>query len=366
VLGVMLVHTGQTVAGLPAPAAAITDAGAYGVHLFFVASAFTLFSSLQQRSRSERRPTLNFFLRRVFRIAPPFWLAILFYVWWKGTGPQYWAPHGIGWPDVLATACFAHGWSPTMINSVVPGGWSIAVEMNFYLLVPSLFKRLTNLRRCVWFFVACVAGQAVVNAAMRPVFLRLLSDDEKYLADLMHTLWLPTQLPVFAAGFVLYYVLAPRLARHNAGAEPAPVSDRSSTGFMLVFVAAVLAEVFIAPPSTFWGSVLAILAGGLALHPSKLLVNAFTRYLGDISYSGYLVHFAVLDVAERVFRHFFGAITQHPLPHLALLYAAVVAGSVVAATATHRLIEEPSRRVGRHLIAELEKGNRKPAAAGLV
>ena len=130
----MLVHTGQF-CGV-APVSAITNAGAYGVHLFFVASAFTLFSSLQQRSRSEKRPTLNFFLRRFFRIAPPFWLAILFYVWWKGTGPQYWAPHGIGWLDVLATACFAHGWSPTMINSVVPGGWSIAVEMNFYLLVP--------------------------------------------------------------------------------------------------------------------------------------------------------------------------------------------------------------------------------------
>ncbi len=358
-LAVLLVHTGQSVAGLPVLVAAITNAGAYGVHLFFVASAFTLFWSLHQRSGSEGRPILNYFLRRFFRIAPLFWLAILFYVWWNGAGPRYWAPHGIGWLDVLATASFAHGWSPTMINSVVPGGWSIAVEMNFYLLVPFLFRRLTNLRRCVWFFVACVAGQAVLNVATQSLFLRLLADDEKHLADLMHTLWLPTQLPVFAAGFALYYVLAPHLARQRDDAEPASRAERPSTGLMLVCAAGVLAEVWIAPPSTLWGSVFAILAAGLALHPSRLLVNACTRYLGDISYGGYLVHFAVLDIAERVLRHV-SVVTRHPLAHLVVLYGGVVVGTVLVATATHRLIEDPARGVGRWLIAELEKRHRTP------
>jgi peptidoglycan/LPS O-acetylase OafA/YrhL len=249
-----------------------------------------------------------------------------------------------------------------MINSVVPGGWSIAVEVNFYLLVPFLFKRLTNLRRCVWFFVACVVGQAIVNAAMRPVFLRILSEDERYLADLMHNLWLPTQLPVFAAGFALYYVLVPRLARHRRAAAPPPAGDGPSTGLLLVIAAAVLAEVYIAPPSTLWGSVFAIPAAGLALRPTKVLVNAVTRYLGDISYSGYLVHFAVLDIGERVLRHFLTGVTRHPLAHLALLYAGVVLGSVVAATAMHRLVEEPARRAGRLLIAGLEKRYRTPVA----
>jgi peptidoglycan/LPS O-acetylase OafA/YrhL len=357
VLGVWLVHTGQRVAGLPASVDAVTNFGSYGVHLFFVASAFTLFSSLKRRSPSERRPTLNYFLRRLFRIAPPFWLAVLFYVWWYGTGPQYWAPHGIGWADVLATACFAHGWSPTMINSVVPGGWSIAVEMNFYLLVPILFSRLNNLRRCVWFFLACVAGQAVVNAAMRPVFLRALSADEQYLADLMHNLWLPTQLPVFAAGFVLYYALAPRLAR-----EPASRADWPSRGLWLALAAVVIALPALGPHSMFWGSVFAILAAGLALYPTSILVNSGTRYLGSISYSGYLVHFVVLDVAERVIRHF-SPLARYPLPYLAVLYAAVVLGTVLLATATYRLVEVPARRAGRTLIAGLERKYREPALA---
>ena len=116
------------------------------------------------------------------------------------------------------------------------------------------------------------------------------------------------------------------------------------------------------PHSTFWGSVFAILAAGLALHPTSLLVNACTRYLGDISYRGYLVHFVVLDLAERVIRHF-TPMARYPLPYLAALYAGVVFGTVLLATATGRLIEEPARGAGRSLIAELEKTHREPVLA---
>jgi peptidoglycan/LPS O-acetylase OafA/YrhL len=354
VLAVLLVHTGQNVAGLPAAVSTVTEMGAFGVHLFFVASAFTLFLSLTHRTRAEARPTLNYFLRRVFRIAPLFWLAIPFYLWWYGRGPQYWAPHGLRWTTVLATFCFAHGWHPTTINSVVPGGWSIAVEMSFYLLVPILFRWLTDLRRCVWFFAACVAGQWAVNVATQPLFLGMLADDEKYLAALMHTLWLPTQLPVFAAGFVLYFAVAPTLARRWGGADFAAPSADLSAGLGMLLAAAALAQIFVAPPSTFAGTVFAVLAGALALRPSRLFVNAATRYLGDISYSGYLVHFAVLDTAERVLRHF-TPLARHPLSHLAVLYAGVVAGTVVVATITHRLVERPGRDAGRRLIAGLEQ-----------
>ena len=354
-LGVMVVHTGQHVAGLPPRAAAITNAGSYGVQLFFVASAFTLFYSLHQRSRSEARPMLNYFLRRLFRIAPLFWLAVPFYVKWYGTGPQYWAPHGLGWRDVLATAAFVHGWHPTMINSVVPGGWSIAVEMNFYLLVPLLFARLTNLRRCLWFFIGCAAAQGVLNAAMRPVFVRLLAADEQHLVDLMHALWLPTQMPVFAAGFALYYVLAPRLGRGRGDAALAAPPDRPPSPVLLIAVAAtVLALLWQSPPVAFVGSLLAILAAALAVRPISLLVNGWTRYLGNISYSGYLVHFAVLDIAERVIRHF-TALPRYPLTYLPVLFAATLFGTVVVATMTNRLIEEPARALGRSLIARLER-----------
>jgi peptidoglycan/LPS O-acetylase OafA/YrhL len=286
---------------------------------------------------------------------------VVFYVWWYGTGPQYWAPHGIGWPEVLATAGFVHGWSPTMINSVVPGGWSIAVEMNFYILVPALFKWLTNLRRCVWFFFACLLVQAVINVVTRPVFLRLLAHDEQYLADLMRLMWLPTQLPVFAAGFILYYALAAAFARDGDAGVAVRTRWLLLRGMTLLLVVLIVALLELAPSSTFWGSLFAILAAGLALHPSSLFVNTYTRYLGNISYSGYLVHFVVLDFTERFIQHF-SPILRYPLPHLAALYAAVVFGTALLATATNRLIEEPARGLGRSLIAGLERRRRTSGA----
>jgi peptidoglycan/LPS O-acetylase OafA/YrhL len=261
---------------------------------------------------------------------------------------------------VLSTVFFIHGWSPTTINSVVPGGWSIAVEMNFYLLVPALFVYLTSLRRCMWFFLACLVGQAVLNLGMQPVLLRVLAGDEQYLADPMRLMWLPTQLPIFAAGFVLYFTLKPHFARRGGDAGLTSRNGWLSLPLILPLLAVLVFGLFgLAPASTFWGTLFAILAARLALHPSPILVNSFTRYLGNISYSGYLVHFVVVDIAERIIGRF-TSVTGYSFLHLTALYASVVFGTVLLATVTSRLIEEPGRRIGRSLIVEVESKRREP------
>jgi hypothetical protein len=127
-------------------------------------------------------------------------------------------------------------------------------------------------------------GKAVVNVAMRPVFLRLLPPDEQYLADLMQLMWLPTQLPVFAAGFVLYRSLAPSFAHERGDAGLASRARWPSVPSLLLLLAVLaVALLHLAPTSTFWGALFAILAAGLALHPSSFFVNSYTRYLGNIS-----------------------------------------------------------------------------------
>jgi len=57
-----------------------------------------------------------------------FWLAIPFFLLLTGKGAPAW--------EVATTALFVHGFHPQTINSVVPGGWSIAVEMTFYAVFP--------------------------------------------------------------------------------------------------------------------------------------------------------------------------------------------------------------------------------------
>ncbi len=120
--------------------------GARGVQLFFVVSALTLFLSAGKRTR-EDTPWLNFYVRRVFRIAPMFYLAFGVYclapVLLKG---QALPPLG----TVLGTLSFTNGWNPAWLlgaNDVVPGGWSIGVEMSFYIVFPLVFLALRSFPR---------------------------------------------------------------------------------------------------------------------------------------------------------------------------------------------------------------------------
>lgn len=141
-LCVLTLHASQQVPNLPFSSLPVL--GEYGVQLFFVLSAVTLLRSVSLRSFKERFPTRNFFIRRFFRIAPLFWFGIVFYGLLDGCRPRYAAPEGLGVSHFISTALFFHGWSLTTINSLVPGGWSIAVGMTFYLCLPYLAHRITT------------------------------------------------------------------------------------------------------------------------------------------------------------------------------------------------------------------------------
>src|ERR1700733_5588258 len=76
ILMVIAVHTSQAFSDLPKSFSTILSQGARGVQLFFVTSALTLSMSWVSRKESAGA----FYLRRFFRIAPMFWLAIPFFI----------------------------------------------------------------------------------------------------------------------------------------------------------------------------------------------------------------------------------------------------------------------------------------------
>jgi peptidoglycan/LPS O-acetylase OafA/YrhL len=64
--------------------------------------------------------------------------------------------------DVVLSVLFLHALSPSAINNVVPGGWSIGVEMVFYLLAPLAFFLTQTRVRLVLTSVAVMAASAMV------------------------------------------------------------------------------------------------------------------------------------------------------------------------------------------------------------
>ncbi|HVR86666.1 MAG TPA: acyltransferase [Planctomycetota bacterium] len=329
-------------------------AGNYGVQLFFVISALTLFMSYDSRRKRDRNPVAAFFVRRLFRIAPLFWLAIPFYLWHNGVGPRASAPNGIHWPQIVSTSFFLHGWHPTSINSVVPGGWSIATEMTFYLILPLCFRVLPDLRRSI---VACGAALVLsigISLIMRRWLSTLYPVEQTDLIRSFLYFWFPGQLPVFLLGFVLYFLIK-RFPR-APGAASSEGSGRGSLLLPSVAIGWTLGMVILhqrVPMAYFLFSCGFVLLGlGLSLRPLSILVNPISRFAGKVSYSAYLTHFFVVEqLTWRISNQgILGQMERHPVLALLLAYLLCLAGTLAISTLTHYLIEVPGQNLGKGLI----------------
>lgn len=78
---VMVVHAGSR-AGVDGYLRLFTEAGQYGVQLFFVVSAYTILLSLDRRRTGDPRLMQNFFIRRLFRIIPVYGAVWSFTLWY--------------------------------------------------------------------------------------------------------------------------------------------------------------------------------------------------------------------------------------------------------------------------------------------
>ncbi len=98
----------------------------------------------------------------------------------------------------------------------------------------------------------------------------------------------------------------------------------------------------------FAGAVGAILA---AAKPSPIYVNGFMRKLGEVSFSAYLVHWAVLDAFHRWGGTLiaFDAAGFAAITWFALVFPLVVLTTFGFSWITYRLIERPGMDLGKHL-----------------
>lgn len=344
VLGVLMVHaslnTKQT--GVWGH---IGKCGGGGVQLFYVASAFTLFLSANSR-KHEARPTFNFFVRRFFRIAPAFYVAMFFT--WRLARLQLFphaadATHG----DFLLGLFFLHGFNWHAINTVTGGAWSVADECLFYASLPLLYLAIRRFKVAVWAY-------AVALLLMSALSFWLASGDPAHRSFFL-VFWLPIEVPVFLAGIATYLFWIEH--------RPRQWPHRRRTSLLMLLAAAGLFLVmndhwFVATRGL--ASALALLA--LAVHPWPLLVNRFTRYAGKISYSVYLFHAFFMDFISYGLR-VYGArhagflerrVHGHPSSFL-LVMAVLLAVSLPFCTFTWKYLEEPFIRLGRRLIKASEQ-----------
>jgi exopolysaccharide production protein ExoZ len=330
ILLVVLAHCAQAASSVvPGLSTFAEKYGEHGVQLFFIVSGYTMMLTFGDKVDSAA--IRSFYLRRAFRIVPLFWIAIVFYlVITKGEGFKLWAPDGIGAGDVALTFLFLHWGSVTAFNSVVPGGWSIAVEMQFYLLFPLLiwlFRR-PNGPILVYASIALVsvAGKFAADWVFAPQLAASLPQGQAYLAEGFFYCWLPHQAICFGFGILLYDFVV--------------LKNRPTSGASLLVGAALCFSAWGAEVALLFAFACAVLASNARL--------ALGCLLGRHSYAIYLVHFAVVSAITALW----------PMGLLPLFVLVTAASLAVSYFVIEPVIERRFNRLGHALAA----GVRSPKA----
>lgn len=347
IAGVVLVHTSQWIRPESDWFSLVASQGARGVQLFFVASAVTLFLSMAVRRGGERQPILSFAIRRFFRIAPMFYAAMAVYLVYYGFGPRYWAPEGVeAWYFPL-TLLFLHGWHPETISSVVPGGWSIAVEMTFYACVPFLFSRLTTIKRTTFALLASLVLSWILSSAVMALLTPHYPPDQHYVVEGFTFFWFFSQLPVFLLGILLYHLM-----KRLRDCEDKQMGLLLIVSAAFLWVALLNVETYhdVLPLHVLYGFSFLVFGLGLFLYPTQWLVNPVSRWLGRISFSVYLTHFGVIFILRDFL---IGDDRFHGDGYLMAGFLLVLVSASVISYGTHRYVEQPGIALGKRLIKRM-------------
>lgn len=348
IIGVMLVHASEFLPPTHPILQFLMPLGARGVQLFYIASALTLCLSWEFRKTHEKFPIRNFFIRRFFRIAPMFYLAIIFYQLLYGYAPRHWAPNGIEWWYAPLTALFLNGFHPETINAIVPGEWSIAVEMNFYLILPWVLLHLKTTRSFVFFLVASLALYAVSKQLILFLFQEHYPPEQEHLVADFHYLNFFGQLPVFAIGLLSYIAFR----------KPNHLKKTIWIGSFLLI--AFLLLCFLLPPAMYgkifrnhlvFGLGFALFALWLSLYPVPAIVNKPIVQLGKLSFSMYLSHVGVLELFSKLGLN---AVFQQGIVANLLHFLCVLSVTVCLSYLFQISIESWGILTGKRLIEKLE------------
>ncbi len=106
-----------------------------GVGIFFVLSGFLITSlMLQEREATGFVSLFNFYLRRTFRILPPLYVYLVFYlVFCFAMGLA------VNWRAICSAGLFYLDYSPQSYFWATQHTWSLSIEEQFYLIWPGLF-----------------------------------------------------------------------------------------------------------------------------------------------------------------------------------------------------------------------------------
>lgn len=299
-----------------------------GVSLFFVLSGFVIHWRMAAKPADAPFDVTSFARRRFWRIVPPYLLAIAMIVIlqksYRETTEGRW--------DVFAHTLFVHNLHERTFLSLNASFWSLALEMQFYLLYPLVLW----LRRSIGF------GKVLIFAAVLSIASRIILGFVRPCDYPIDVFW--ASLPVLWFDWLVGAYVAERCCqgRTTFGRRPFLLT----AVFMALTTAASLYK-----PTNGWTFTLASLASaslidGLVHQPPTIpglrLMGSGLSLLGIVSYSFYLLHQTYIDpILQRLKNVGFPDPAIDPRG-LILNGLVIFALLVAASTVFYFVIERPS------------------------
>jgi peptidoglycan/LPS O-acetylase OafA/YrhL len=386
-LAVLVVHVGGATgfAFSGSPASLLVSHGDIGVPVFFTLSGLLLYRPWASAvlGAGHSPPTIDYLWRRAVRILPAYWVVVVIAILTLNQART----HSVtSWTQylLLVQVYNPHPWWDGTGAPGLGQMWSLAVEVAFYAILPLLAILLA------WF-----AGRAGPDAGRRArrlltgIAILAVLPFGVTVAEFYPTFkpWvgetLLTLMPWFAPGMALAVLSA--WAKAEPGAD-GPVRRLTKTialspgvcwliaGLVFIIACTPVAGTGILSVSSLWQTetktalyaiVAAAFVAPAAFQPagpttvSMLLGNRVMRFLGKISYGVFLWQYLVLYGIFAVWHihdvlsggHFTAFQTW-------LDMAAITVGTVVAATLSYYLIENPAQKLYLRFVSQARAGRK--------
>lgn len=311
--------------------------GNQGVDLFFVISGFVvLYNAFSIMAKYDGRFRAVFFLRRLARIAPLYYLTLLVSVLLVDTSILT-LPNR--WDHIVSHAFFYHTYSSDTFSSINGVNWTIAIEMQFYLFVLLFAPLISRLNPAIIIVPAIIMAWPWRYYAFSHVDPL---DTLRIYHIFIHATQLPGTIDEFAFGMTLALIfrqyLPSKMQWNELWSIPLCVVSVSLLYWANSSIHDGLSEAMqFAVRQTLLGVAFSALLMAACLIRSQCIIDVALpiRYLGKISYGIYLWHLPVIMLLKG-----------HDLSPGAF-YIITLIGAITLASASWYLLESPINKLAR-------------------
>jgi len=346
IFGVIAIHTGIPQVYQDYPFIGhLLRLGKLGVHLFFVISAFSLCYSFE--IRGEHGYTLQYFIRRFFRLVPLYY-AVIFYIL-INRFIQNGGQNLLLLRDLLMSLTFTHGLDPILVNNGIIGvEWILTVEVFFYLIFPILYRytKKLNIMLIVAALISLISLFVVRYLRMNPYL-----DNLSYWNNFIYFSFI-FNLPIFMCGMLAFTIWKQHF-------KLTWLYILSIILMLYLFVPPLRLVYLPIPTEYLYGVFFAILILMTGHIKVNNILGRMWILLGRVSYSAYLVHLIALGYTGMLINNAFdNQILSKSLVHYLSRLLITLVITVLISAFTYKFIEIPGARLGNFIIRKFRPASR--------